>query len=1079
MATAQELLDQIGNTQQPTGAKPGGVIGGGSLAKGDLSSSEGLYGLAVQNGFQNQANSILARQQGEDTKQIFSGGFISDIFDTMNALQYGVTGVLKGKTFGEGVKTRQSFSDKDALGDNGLPGVAAGIALDILVDPLTYIAPLSLVRKVPLLSKLAKASKESIFGKTVTKSVPDASGLPLSRTFQTQEGGTKVGQYLQQKLAWKVGKDPIYMKTFEKSLKNTAISTKKVIDFGKPISKLTPELSKLILKVGKDGRFVRESLPKLAKNLKPDDFKAVSHIYKMIDDLGAEAVDLGLISKKKYEENIGEYIKAAYKEFEAVGGKKQPFGYATTGIKKQNKRVEVLSEERLADRIDNPAYLLMKTAIDLTRDVENAKLFKKVNELFGTDVAQEGFTQIPKTTRFTSSQGAQAEMKANIADINAQMKPLLKELKITFKGDKKLLAEITGVERLLAELGIKREDELFKFFAEGQVVKKTSQVASRVKGWAKLPEKLQPLGKSLAKFKTLEEALKSPLGIKLERAYENGVLERAGFPDSIFKKGDKEITVTGMKQMFNFVKKPFTPAKTLVRERAVEGDMKKIIALQKRIEALTAKSSKLKTIDKTSINNSFINLENNISELKFAKEGLQEQLIDVRAGDLAGKYIPDHMADYLNEIMKPAATGLGQVEKKLVGDFKFFKVVMNPGTHARNIVSNKILNYWKLGMNPLDPRTIKAEGKALREIMKGSGKYIDEATPHGYNLDTFASAEMKDLLESPEMAAGMKQFGSKWQVVKKKLGDLYQAEENQAKLTAYIYQRDVMKLKPEAAWLAAESATFNYAQVTPFIRKMRESIFGMPFITFTYKATPVAIETALKNPQRIGAIGKIKQGIENLSDNEETARERATEPPWVKDGFYIKLPMKDSEGRSSYFDLTYILPFGDLVAGNFWERGMNLETGTPEAPATAILKKSPFLQLVAELGKNKDFYGNNIWKNSDPAEKQTKDLFRHLIKTYSPPPLAEQLPGGYKADGTQTQRGIIGAMSPQERQDQQRTVSQEVLRNFGIKVQPIDADIQETYAEWNKKKGLETLLKEQGVLKELNIKYVPDDESKL
>ena len=823
---------------------PGSIAGGFGDGKDDLKSSNGLYQLAIKNGLQNQANEILARQEGESTKEIFSGGFISDIFDSLNALQFGVTGLLKGKTFSEGVKTRQSFSDQDALGDQGLPGVVAGIFFDILVDPLTYIAPVTVVKKVPFLSKAYKAGKEAIFGKTVTKAIPDVAGQAAGRTYQGVEGGTKVGKYLQQKLAYRIGRDPIYMKTFEKSIRNTAITTQQVIKFGKSVAKLSPETGKLILKVGKDGRFVRQSLSKLQKVLPADQLEATAQLYRIIDDLGVEAVNLKLLTKAKYEENVGEYLKASYLEFETLN-KKLPFGSAKVRIKGIKKRVEELSPERIADRVDNPAYLLMKSAIDLTRDVENAKLFRKVNKLWGTSDAAAGFTRMAKT-------------------------------------------------------------------------------------------------KSL--------------------------------------------------------------------------------------------------------------------------------------GELAGKYVPDHMAAYLNDLVKAPTTGLAELERKIVGNFKFFKVVMNPATHARNIISNRVLNWWKLGMNPLDPRTIKAEMTALKEISKGKGKWINEATPHGYNLDTFAAAELKHLLDTPEMAAGMKKYSGKWKSIQKKLGDIYQGEENHAKLTAFIYQRTVKKLKPEDAWLAAESATFNYAQVTPFIPKVRESIFGMPFITFTYKATPLAIETALKHPQRIGAIGKIKKGIENLSDLEETERERATEPPWVKDGFFIKLPMKDSEGRSAYFDLTYILPFGDLVAGNFWERGMNLETGTPEAPSKAIMKKSPFIQLVMELGKNRDFYGNSIWKESDPAEKQTQDLFRHLVKTYSPPLLGEQLPGGYKADGTQTQRGIAGTLSDQERQDQQRTITQEVLRNFGLKVQPIDADIQETYSEWNKKKGLETLLREQGVLKDFNIKYIPEEE---
>ena len=95
-----------------------------------------------------------------------------------------------------------------------------------------------------------------------------------------------------------------------------------------------------------------------------------------------------------------------------------------------------------------------------------------------------------------------------------------------------------------------------------------------------------------------------------------------------------------------------------------------------------------------------------------------------------------------------------------------------------------------------------------------------------------------------------------------------------------------------------------------------------------------ALETAAKNPGRISAIGKIKQAIEQQSDIQETDEERAAEPPWVKDGFYIKLPIKDKEGRSAYFDLTYILPFGDLISGNFIERGTKLETGFKEGIRT-------------------------------------------------------------------------------------------------------------------------------------------------
>ena len=50
---------------------------------------------------------------------------------------------------------------------------------------------------------------------------------------------------------------------------------------------------------------------------------------------------------------------------------------------------------------------------------------------------------------------------------------------------------------------------------------------------------------------------------------------------------------------------------------------------------------------------------------------------------------------------------------------------------------------------------------------------------------------------------------------------------------------------------------------------------------------------------------------------------------------------------------------------------------------------------------------------------------------------------------------------------------EEMLRNVGAKIQPIDVDIQETYQEWNKQKALETLLREKGVGKEFSKFYIP------
>jgi hypothetical protein len=819
------------------GGLPTGQIPTGN--KYELSTSKGLYNLAVDSGFQKDADRVMETQSGEDVNKIFSGGFISDVFDALNALQYGVTGMLKGKSFIEGVKTRQSFSDKDALGDKGLPGVIGGIIADIAVDPLTYIAPWTIAKKVPLVSKLAKAGKEAIFGKRVVKTVE--TGVKATKEVPVLEGGTKVGRYFANKLVYAYGAGPEMKDMLTRNTASIAIGTKNIVNITKKLAKIPNLKASKLLTKDETGRFIRTPLEELKKTLGEGDFNAVSEAWKSIDDLGKEAVNAKLLTKEKFEENFGEYIKNAYTEYEKAKNKGL-FSWAKRKITPIKARKEGLTKEKMIElgQIDDPAYLFFKSSLDILRSTENAKLFNTIKKGYAVDIAQEGFKQLPKTA------------------------------------------------------------------------------------------------------------------------------------------------------------------------------------------------------------------------------GL---------GELAGKYIPENIFDYVQEISEPMKYGIG---KKLMGDFKFFKVVMNPATHARNIISNQILNWWKLGMNPLDPRVFKSNATALREISKKSGKWMDEAKKIGYDIDTFAANELRHLFDLPEANAAMGKLGKNWSKVKTKLGDVYQGEENFAKLSAYIFNKTTKKLSPENAWKAAEAATFNYAQVTPFIRKMRTALFGFPFITFTTKATPLAAETMLKYPRRVSVFGKIKNSLEDLADIKETERERASEAPWVRDGFYIKLPMKDKYDRSAYFDLTYIIPFGDLMSGQFLERKVSTETGLKESLPLAAMSQAPAINLLKEIGHNQDFYGNSIWKESDDSAGQLQDLFRHMLKTYLPPLVSDQIPGGYNAKGERQQRGIIGAtQTPEDEIRQKRTLQQEIMRNAGLKIQPVNVDIQEDYQEWNRKKALEMLLREKGVVKDFSSTYIP------
>lgn len=794
------------------------TVGFAPTQKADLTSSTGLKALAEEKGLGDDASRVLANK-GESPNKIFSGGMIMDIFDVLNTLQYGVVGLLKGKGFKEGVKTRQSFSDKDALGQFGIPGFIGGVALDIAFDPLTYVGGLGLGKKaLDLVGNVAGDAGKIITKAPVIGNTAQMMGDVLGRTF-----------------IYRFGQDPVYAEIAERSIKNIGVGVQNVIDIARPLTKLDPQTQKIIAEARKAGKL---------DDLAPEILSKARPAFDELDRLGKEAVEVGLLKKEIYDENVGSYIARLYRKYEDPSIAQKVKGIFDTkplriDLSRFMKRSDIPEEVRQAmGEILEAGYPTAKALVQMTQSIERARFFKDVSSKFAKETLESGFSKLPEV-------------------------------------------------------------------------------------------------------------------------------------------------------------------KTL--------------------------------------------------------------------GELAGKYVPTPIFDDIQEIIRvksPLEKGLG----KVVAGFKFGKVIMNPATHARNIMSNFILNNFE----GLSPARLDIYGEAARQIYT-KGDWYQEAQKVGLGLDSFAAREVKDFLVGPEVS----KLGSVVKKAMSKMADFYEKEEQFAKMAQYIFQRK-SGLSPDDAWKVAEKATFNYAQVTPFIRRLRESIFGYPFITFTYKATPQVLKTLITKPTKISNIGKIKNAIENQADQAELEKERASEPDWVRDGFYVKLPMKDKYGRSAYLDLSYILPFGDLVSGQFFERGIERESGLPEGFATAQIKKLPFPNLVRELAANQDFFGNKIFKESDTTEKQLADIFRHLIKSYAPPLIGDLLPGGYRTDGTRKlpsfqRTATLEKEGLEAGGAQTRTLIQELLRLVGIKISPVDLEMQIKFMEQEKRRALETLLGEHGITAQFKRTFVPAD----
>lgn len=757
--------------------------------------------------------------QGEQPNEFLSGGFIMDTFDWLNSLQYGVTGVLKGKGFIEGVKSRESWADEDALGSKGLTGTIAGIALDIATDPLTYIAP------VTVLSKLGKATKLT----------------PQLKKAQSAFVKTKAGQKLGNAFVYRFGQDPLYKEMAERTIKNQGQQVNAIVDVAQPLIKQDKAVREMLTKTDDAGKVIRrtpEEINELMKSGKvsKEAVESYKEIGRIIDSKTNEMVKLGLLPDDVYK-NINQYVNNQYLEFATKKSNQFVTGSSKgldSSIFKKRKDIPEEVREQLGQIFD-AGYLLPETAIKMTRTVENAKLFNEVARKWGVEEAAEGLVKMPETRKW---------------------------------------------------------------------------------------------------------------------------------------------------------------------------------------------------------------------------------------GSLSGKYVPDWIHRDLIETIERPVSEFGKITRPIVSTFKYGKVILNPATHARNIMSNMVLNSFE-GMRFSNPQTYKAYAKAAKEL-KTKGEIYKEARKAGLGINTFASAEIKDIISSnTKLSKSAKDAMNK-------VADLYEKEEQFAKMAQYIFQRN-KGLSPEDAYKVAERATFNYAQVTPFIRKLRESIFGMPFITFSYKATPQVARTALTKPTAISNIGKVAGGIEEMTPESERERVRATEAPWVRDGFYVQLPIKDKEDRYMLLDLTYMLPFGDLVTGQLFTRGINSETGFKEGAVSTATQKSPFLNVIVELSNNQDFYGNKIYKESDSVEKQTADVGRHVLKLMTPPLISEAIPGGYRPNGEQKSGSVERFIDKQRGIDaggkQSRTTTQEIFRNFGLKVNPIDIQTQEYWADKMKEKAANTFLKESGEAKGFEILY--------
>ncbi len=684
-----------------------------------------------------------------------------------------------------------------------------------------------------------------------------------------------------------------------------------------------------------------------------------------------------------------------------------------------------------AAKVIKPAFKFGSKLISKTAKAVAPKTTKKIADVFtrqftvgkGTPLA---FQQAKKEAQLTTQAGLRrAEETAKVLTTRPfTNKPLsMKEQRIIgriFRGEAET---IRGLPKYQEYSFIAREArrEMDKWSAEliktGIPKKEAVEIIE------------ENMGKYMARIYTKKMAQqKSPLAFFKDRALRfrlNGLKRR------------KDLSVQTMRELGQ-VKEPALPVATRVKE-------------------ISETASNLRLFNTVANNPEWVADSNVTGEMvKMADSKL--------LGPLRNKFVVRNIADDINGILTTKFQ-VPTLYAKGISAWKFGKVVLNPATHSRNMMSNSMLLDLS-GTNHLKQATLFP--KAMSQYLK-KGTIYQNALADGAIGGEFVGTEVSRLRT---VYLGAK--GSHWdkmmstlKIPFRKAANVYQGEEQVAKLVKYM---DVIE-KGGSRKAAAEQAQkwlFNYQDIPKVIDFVKKSPFGAPFITFTYKAIPRVAEAITENPLRVykykaffNAWNSAARKMRGLSPD-EYAREQKALPPWLLKSIggmpsTLLLPWNDKYGRSQWINLEYILPLG--MAPEIAQKGV-IQGGI----------SNPVFNMLSELESNQDFAGKKIVPPAATKFEATKARLQYIYRQIAPsfaPGLWDTKTGEAIIKGGYSFEKVLGAVYKKpDLLERTRNLSTVLLDTLaGIKITPVDVEVSEYF---NMKRKQELIRELRGEVMKLN-----------
>lgn len=439
-----------------------------------------------------------------------------------------------------------------------------------------------------------------------------------------------------------------------------------------------------------------------------------------------------------------------------------------------------------------------------------------------------------------------------------------------------------------------------------------------------------------------------------------------------------------------------------------------------------------------------------------------------RFGALAGMYVAPEVWAEIQHLKRDPNIGV-RLARTMLAAWKEGKTALNPVAHTNNTVGNIAMAYFA-GVNALDPRTYM---RAFKD-MRSNAEMFQEAQRAGLLSGNFSRTEMLEMIPLDELRSKLTGMKPGYEKIidafmeisslglRKKLRSAYETEDTVFKYIIYKHARE-NGMSVEDAVDYAGHYIFNYDDLPSGARRIRDSL--LPFFSWTYKAVPTLLYTAMVYPHRylapmamVFAVNKAaylaiaaasSAGGDDWEDIFEKAAkledaEREALPEYAQ-GRSIFLTQKmirtwnNSDGTANFLDMSRLLPGGDLIDVN------NQMGGIPWMQT--LMPNSPQLGLFMALFANKDpFTGREVVDDTASFGEAFRKRLGYFYKNIAP----AIAPGGYHvsrlADGIAAATDTTLTIDPvmditgTDWNGRKMELSRALAHTFGIKMRSFNWD---------------------------------------